>query len=171
MAEVTLMPSPHAEGAKALLDRLRALRAEIPRINNGIADGRTFSARSRVPDSFMESASVAVQVSARLGAAAGTDADRVRDAYAFALAYEAVVQELRAMARAVAHTIRAQRAQAAAGALNVYAFAARLSKQQDGAELVPYVEDMRRKLNSKRARRSTEPAPAPAVNAAPSAAV
>lgn len=173
MAETTLMPSPHAEAAKALLIKIRALRAEIPRLNGpAVMDGRRLSARAGVPDNFLESASVAVQTSPRLEQAAGVDASTVRDAFGFALSYDAVVQELRALARAVAHTIRLQRAEAAASALDVYAIARRLSAQKDGAELVPYVEDMRRKLNARRTRRTTsEPAPATPVSAAPSVAV
>ena len=170
MAEITPMPSPHAEAAKALLDKIRALRADIPRITTvGLGDDRQLNGQNGVPDSFIESASVAIQVSPRLEQVAGADASTLRDAFGFALAYEAVVQELRALARVMAHTIRSQRAEAAASARDVYAIARRLSGQRDGAELVPYVDDMRRKLNARRTRRTTsEPGPATPLSTAPS---
>ena len=164
------MPSPHAEGAKALLEKIRALRAEIPRLLVPATgdDPRNFKGPSGVPDAFMESASVAVQTWPRLEQAAGIDASTLRDAFGFAISYDAVVNELRALTRMVAHSLRVQRAEAAASALDVYAIARRMSKRKDGAELRPHVEDMGKKLTRNRVRR-TKSEPAPAPPAAPTA--
>lgn len=170
MSERTLLPSPHAEGARNLIEKIRALRAEIPRLTLILAedDGRRLSARTGVPDSVLESASVAIQTSPRLESVAGMDAATLRDSYGFAIAYDPVVVELLSLARTVAHSIRLERAQAAAAALDVYAVAQRLSRQKDGAELLPHVEDMRRKLNKNRTRKSnSNPDPAPALASAP----
>jgi hypothetical protein len=172
MSDNTLLPSPHAEGAHALLEKIRALRAELPRLTTILAedDGRRLSARAGVPDSALESASVAIQASPRLETVAGIDAATLRDSYGFAISYDAAVVELEALARTFAHSIRVQRARAAAIALDVYAVAQRLSRQTDGAELIPYVEDMRKKFNKNRTRKSTsnpDPAPALALVSAP----
>ena len=170
MAEITLMPSPHAVGAKALIDKIRALGAEIPRFAGpSTVDGRRLSTLLGTSDAFLESAGAAVQKSVRLEQAAGTDASTLRDSYGYAISYDAVVLELLSLARDVASSIRVQRAEAAASALDVYYMARRISKQKDGAELRPHVEDMRRKLTRRRARKLTaEPAPAPPATAAPS---
>lgn len=172
MSEMNLLPSPHAEGAKVLLDKIRALRAEIPRlVLDAPVDGRTLSARASIPDAFLEAASVAVQMLPRLEQAAETDAATVRDSYGFAISYDAVVQELMSLARLLASSIRLQRAEAAQSALDVYAFARRLSRKKGGAEFLPYVLDMSKKLNKRPRKANSNPAPAPVVLAAPPAKV
>jgi hypothetical protein len=156
-------PSPHAEAAKALIDKIRDLRDEIPRFTTeGLGDQRAMNGGS-VPEKFVESTSAAIQQSARLEQAAGADATTVRDAWAYALAYEPVVQELLAMAKFLAHSIRLQRKEAGFCALDVYSIAKRLARREDGSELRPFVEDMRIKLGKKRASRKTtsDPVPAP----------
>jgi hypothetical protein len=170
MSDKNLMPSPHAEGARILVEKIRALRAEIPRLVTILAedDARRLSARAGVPDSVLESASVAVEASPRLEGVIGVDATTLRDSYGFAISYDAVVTELESLTRTVAHSIRVERAQAAAAALDIYAVARRLSRQKGGAELLPHVEDMRRKLNKGRSRKSnSNPDPAPALPSAP----
>lgn len=169
----TPLPSPHAEGAKALLDKLRAFRTEIPRfVPDNPDEVRRLTAKASVPDVFLESASVAIQLSPRLEQAAGpAEASTLRDAFGYAISYDAVVQELFSLARSMRHTIRVARAEAGASALDVYAVAQRLSMQKDGAELRPHVEDMRRKLAKRKRRTNGEPAPAPVANATPSPVV
>jgi hypothetical protein len=172
MATETPKPSPHAEAAKVILDKLRALRAEIPRfVPHDRGAARQLAQKAAVPDAALESASVVIQVSPRLEMASGTDAATLRDAFGYALAYEAVVQELHAFMRSMRHTIRVARAEAGASALDVYAIARRFSLQKDGAELRPHVEDMRRKLKKRTRRTVGEPAPAPDSNAATSPVV
>ena len=163
------MPSPHAEAAKALLEKIRALRAEIPRFVPEVQEEtRLLVQKSLVPDPFMESASVSIQTFERLEQASGTDAATLRDAFGFALAYDPVVREVFDLARSMAHTIRVQRATAGESALDIYAFAQRLSKRKDGVELRPFVEDMRQKLKkAKRTRRANStPTPAPVESTA-----
>lgn len=169
MATTTPLPSPHAEAAKNILDKLRAFRAEIPRfVPDDPEQVRRLARQASVPDAFLEAASVAMQLTPRLEQAGAADAATLRDAFGYALAYDAVVQELYALARSMRHTIRVARAEAGASALDVYAIAQRFSLQRDGAELRPHVEDMRRKLNKRPRRTIEEPAPAPDANAAPS---
>ena len=161
--------SPHAEAAKALIEKIRALRDEIPRLTTeGLGDNRAMNGGA-VPEKFVESASAAVQKSIRLEQAGGADATTLRDAWAYAISYDPVVQELVATARFLAHSIRLQRNAAAMCALDVYLLAKRISERKDGAELKPFVDDMRRKLNKSGRSRKTNSGPVPATSPVPSA--
>jgi hypothetical protein len=170
MAEEVIVPGPHAEGAKALLADIRALYAKMPRlVAEGPEEAQKLASAASVPDAFMESAGAAVDRSKRLEGAVAMDAATLRDTYGFALTYDAVVTEAYAFARAVEHTLRVQRATAGISALDIYAVAQRLAKRKNGAEFVPHVEDMRRKLKRGGRKRKTtsEPAPVPAATSAP----
>ncbi|HEV7239175.1 MAG TPA: hypothetical protein VGQ36_08030 [Thermoanaerobaculia bacterium] len=162
LTKTSIAPSPHAEAAKVLIDKIRALRDEIPRFTTeGLGDARSQNGTA-VPEKFMESASAAVQSSTRLEQAGGADATTLRDAYAYAISYDPVVEELFALAKFMAHSIRLQRKEAGVCALDVYSLAKRLCKRKDGAELKPFVDDMRNKLGKKRQRKaSSDPVPAP----------
>jgi hypothetical protein len=163
----TAAPSPHTEAAKAFIEKIRAMGGEFPRFTlDGLGDGRAQNGTA-VPEKFVESASVAVQKSFRLEQAGGADATTLRDAYAYAIAFEPVVQELLALAKFLAHSIRVQRNAAGLCALDVYSLAKRLSKRKDGAELKPFVDDMRVKLgkrSSRKAEPDTEPVPVPVTD-------
>lgn len=170
MLQKALTPSPHAEAAKAIIEKIRALRAEIPRFTTEGADEARARNGQSVPEKFMESASAAVQSSIRLETAGGADATTLRDAYAYAIAFDPVVAELVALTRFVVNTIRVQRTEAGVCALDVYALAKRLAKRRDGAELTPFVDDMARKLGKKATRKTNSdpvPAPAPVLPAPP----
>ena len=153
LTKSTVPPSPHAEGARVLIEKIRALRAEIPHFTTELVDGRALTG-GVVPDRFLEATSAAIQNIERLEQAAGSDATTLRDAYAYALAYDPVVQELEALAQFVAHSVRVQRNAAGAVALDVYSAAKQLSKRKDFAELIPYVDDMRDKLKKSRVRKA-----------------
>jgi len=169
MSEEVIVSGPHVEGAKALLAEIRALYAKIPRFVAEVPnEPQKLASAASVSDAFVESAGASIDRSKRLETAAATDAASLRDSFGFALAYDSIVVEAYAFARAVAHTIRVQRATAGSSALDIYAIAQRLAKRKDGAELVPHVEDMRRKLKRGRKRKTTsEPAPVPAATKAP----
>jgi len=161
----------HTEAAKALTEKIRALRADVPRfVHDFPEERRKLVQKYTLPEGFLESAGVSLQTFERLEAASGTEAAKLRDAFSYALAYDAVVKEAFAFARSVAFTIRVQLADAGASALDIYAIARRLSKRKDGAELIPFVEDMQKKL-AKRGRprkKNSKPAPEPVVPATPS---
>jgi hypothetical protein len=162
LIKATTASSAHAEAAKAFIDKVRSLREEIPHFTTeGLGDGRSDTG-GIVPEKFMESASAAVQNSIRLEQAGGADAATLRDAYAYAIAYDQVVEEILALAKFVAHTVRLQRNAAGYCALDVYNLAKRLSTRKDGGELIPFVEDMGSKLKKGRARKAkstTAPVP------------
>ena len=164
MKTINPAPSPHAEAAKVLIDKIRSLREEIPRfVPEEKSLTRLLARRGRMPEAGLELASAALQQSPRLEIAAGSDAASLRDSFAFAIAYMSVVRELLVLARSVAHTIRQERARAGASALDIYAIARRLSRQPDGVEFAPFVEDMARLLKSKQTRKTnstSDPAPA-----------
>jgi len=108
-----------------------------------------------------------MQKSPLLEGASGTNTATMRDASAFAMAYELVLPEAEALMRLVAHTIRAAKSAAGASALDVYAIAQRLAKRKDGAELVPHVFDMRHELKRGRRKATLTPAPDKSVKPAP----
>ena len=161
LTKATTAPSAHTESARILIEKIRALRLEIPRLTTELTDGRELNG-GVVPEKFLESTSVAVQNNVRLEQAAGTDATSLRDAYAYALAYDPVVQELLALAQFVAHSVRIQRNAAGICALDVYNTSKRLSRRKDFAELKPFVEDMRDKLRKGRARKASSDLVTPA---------
>jgi len=168
MADEVVVPNPHAESAKALAEKVRALIAEIPRLTPpGPNDARRLASAASVSEEFLESARAVMQKSTLLEGASRTNAVTMRDASAFAMAYEVVLPEAEALLRLLAHTIRAAKASAGESALDVYAIAQRLAKRKDGAELVPHVMDMQRKLKRGRRKATLVPAPDKSVKPAP----
>ena len=164
MKTLNPVPMPYADAAKVLIDKIRSLRDDIPRFTEQ-PDGRRpqFGAKTRLTDESLEAASAAVGRSSRLEVAAGTDAPTLRDSYAYVLAYREVARELAAMTRAVEHTLRVEQARAGASALDIYAIARRLAKHDDGAELVPFVEAMRKSLKNKQPRKKKSDSDSAAV--------
>jgi hypothetical protein len=156
--EVT--PSPLTTEATAFIEQIRALRVAIPRLTpEGPRDSKALAPRAAVDEEFIEAAGAAMQASDLLDGSSPTTADALRDAMAFALAYQGALTEGKAFVRALAHTLRVAKATAGGHALNIYALAQRLVKDQNGAELVPHVENMRRKLKNGRRKAISEPAP------------
>lgn len=163
LMKVTAAPSAHTESARIFIEKVLALRNDISRFTiEGLGDGRSNTA-GLVPDKFVESASAAMLSNPRL-ALPSADAATLRDAYAYALAHDAAVQELKALTQFLEHTIRVQRNAAGLVALDVYNNAKRLARRRDGAELRPFVDDMREKLGKKGRPRKTDSAPVPATD-------
>jgi hypothetical protein len=108
-----------------------------------------------------------MEASDLLDGSSPTTAEALRDAVAFVLAYQAALTESQAFVRALAHTLRAAKATAGKHALDIYALAQRLAKGENGAELVPHVENMRRKLKNGRRKATSQPAPDPSVKTTP----
>src|SRR5689334_11067238 len=106
LIKATTAPSPHVEAAQALIDKIRAMRNDIPRFAiDGLADGRSQTA-GLVPDRFIESASSALENHPVLVRQERPDGPSMRDAYAYAMAYDPVVQELKALTQFLEHSIR-----------------------------------------------------------------
>jgi hypothetical protein len=61
MEEEVIVLSPHVEGAKALVEKLRALRAEIPRFTpEGPGDAKALATKASLSEQFLEAASVSI---------------------------------------------------------------------------------------------------------------
>jgi hypothetical protein len=170
MKTINPAASPYADAAKVLIDKIHALRDEIPRFTPKVDGQRVaIGVSGRLGDDALETTSVVLARSRRLEVAAGTDAATLRDSYAYVLAYRQVAKELAAMAKAMQHSLTVERALAGASALDIYAIARRLVKYEDGAELLPFVEDMRKSLKTKQPRKTNSSSDsAPAVTPAPS---
>jgi hypothetical protein len=162
--------SPHAEAARVLLEKIRALQSEFPRVAPiEPKKTRRLVSQARLPEEGIEAATVEIERSPRLATAASADAPSLRDSYGYALAFGPVIKEMLAVARTGMHTIRVERARAGAAALDIYAIATRLSKQEDGAEFLPFVETIRQMLKHKKGRKTnSSPDSAPLVPSAPS---
>jgi hypothetical protein len=59
MLKAATAPSPHTEAAKALIDKIRALRAEIPRFTTDGSEDSRINNGALVPEKFIESTSAA----------------------------------------------------------------------------------------------------------------
>jgi hypothetical protein len=163
-----ITPSAHASESRAFVGQIRTLREGIPRLTpEGRRDARALAGRAAVDQEFIEAAGTAMRASDLLDGSSPTTADALRDAVAFVLAYQAALTEAKAFVRALTHTLRTTKAMAAGHALDIYALAQRLAKGKNGAELLPHVENMRRKLKSGRRKATAVPAPDPSVNTAP----
>jgi hypothetical protein len=163
-----ITPSPHAVESTAFVGRIRTLTEEIPRLKpEGPGAAKALASRAGVTQEFIEAAGAAMQASDLLDGSSPTTAEALRDAVAFVLAYQAALTEAQAFLRALTHTLRAAKATAGGHALDIYALAQRLAKSENGAELVPHVENMRRKLKAGRRKATAVPAADPPVKTAP----
>jgi hypothetical protein len=163
-----ITPSPHTAESKTFVGKIRTLREEIPRLTpEEPGDAKALAPRASVDHEFIEAAGTAMEASDLLDGSSPTTADALRDSMAFAQAYEAALTEGKALVRALTHTLRAAKAKAGGHALDIYALAQRLAKSENGAELVPHVENMRRKLKTGRRKATSQPAPDLSVKATP----
>jgi hypothetical protein len=158
--------SPYEALSKKMIDGIRVLRADIPRfVAEEPGEAQALAPLASVNEAFIESASASIPKSLVLENA--PDAATLRDSVAFVMAYEAALTEAQGFTRAIEHTLRVAKATAGKSALDIYAFAQRLAKRKDGAELVPHVADMQRKLKRGRRKATSEPAPDKSVKPAP----
>ena len=171
MAEQTVITNnQHVEAAKALIEKIRALQKEFPRFVAEIsaAEAASIKKQALITPAGVEAASVAIQSSPMLEEAIGASAATVRDASSYALAFDEVVQELRAFTRSAALSVRLQRATAGSAALDVLAVARRLAKRKNGAFLRSHVENMERKIVRRARKTNSTPVPAPTDSQTPS---
>ena len=170
----SLEPLSHVQAAGALLDKIGTIKTEVPRFTPGShRDAQRLGRVASIPDAALEAVSTMVERNERLQQVGGKTAETMRDAIALALAYEPVVQQLFAVGYALAHTIRVARAEAGYCARDVYVMASRYSTRPDGVELIPFVEDLKKKLSRGRKRKAdgVPPATTPADPATPATPV
>ncbi len=160
---VTNAPASHSDAAQALVGDVRSMRARIPDlvIRDSPSATRKLVSVATVPPQFIELTAVAVTNSDTLVRKGGPDAARIRDLMSYAEAYGPLADELEALAQFVRHSVVTARYKAGSAALTTYAFAQRLAKLPETADLAPHVADMSRALGKRGRNGKSKPAPAP----------
>ena len=153
----------HTATVQQRIDEIRAMRQKIPNftIPESKRAKRAIASVAALPPAFIERAAVAITNSASLVRAGATDPDRIRDLMSYSDAYEALADELEAMASFVRHSVATARNEAGREALMTYAVAQRLAKLPATADLAPYVADMRIALGKHTRKTKAQPAPTP----------
>ncbi|HYI07635.1 MAG TPA: hypothetical protein VEK57_01070 [Thermoanaerobaculia bacterium] len=167
-------PVLHAAAAQEILDTIDTIKTAVPGfIPASHREAKRLGRIAATPEVAVEAVSALVQRNERMQMIAGKSAEVMRNAMALALAYEPVVQQLFAVGYALAHTIRAARAEAGYCARDVYVMATRFSTRPEGIELVPFVEDLKKKLSRGRKQKAdgVPPATTPADPATPATPV
>ena len=150
--------SEHFDRASALVDKIRALRDEIPRFVSDLSEEELKRAyrNALVPPEAVESASVAIDANPGLENLLGTNGTKMRDAAQFALAFESVAHELRVLARGAELTVLVQKAAAGSATIDLLVIGRRLMRQKDGSGLGRHVEEIGRKVKKTRARKKKD---------------
>ena len=152
----------HTEAAKALIEKIQALRDSIPNlaIPESSAAGRRLAGTAGLSHDFVEMTVAATENNSHVAVEGSMDAAQMRDLVTFAEAYEPAVAEAEALMRFLKHTVKAAKSKAGVQALLTYAVTQRLAKQPATAYLRPVAEAMRQKLG-RRGRTKAQPQPAP----------
>lgn len=160
---VASSPASHSAAASAVLEKIRALRGDIPGFTQpqSRAASQKLMPNASLPDEMLETVSVAIGSSPSLKSASDVEPESVRDTIRFSAAYGAIADEAEAFARAVRHTINVRRAATAQACLVVYDLAKGLARKPEGADLVPYIQDIRKTIKRGGRRRTVRPAPKP----------
>lgn len=170
MANETTVNVSHTEAAQGTIEKIRALRQEIPNlvIPQPKQDGRQLASAASVPPQFVEMSASAMTNSSALVNGASETPDAVRDLINYAEAYTVVAEEAEALGKVVRHSVAVAKNKAGRHALNAYAQARRLAKQPETAELKPVADALRRTLGRKGKKSKAQPQPAPTTPEPPS---
>jgi hypothetical protein len=154
----------YLDAAQAMIKQTRAMRQQVPKlvIPTSKGEGSRLSNAASVPPEFVVLTAVSVTNSASLVRAGALGPEQTRDLMSYASAFDPVADELEALALFIRHSTLTARNRAGSEALTTYAIAKVLAKRPDTADLVPYVEDMRRALGRTR-KSKPKPAPSPAT--------
>jgi len=149
--------------AQERVDEIRAMREKIPNfvIPSSKDERKRLAVAASVPPQFVEQVAMTIKNSDKLVAAGAADSDRIRDLMNYADAYDAVADELEAMAGFVRHSVVVAKNAAGSYALTTYALAQRLAKRPETADLAPHVANMRSALGKKGRKAKAQPAPTP----------
>ena len=172
MSDTTTTTSvSHTQEAQAMIEKIRALRQEIPNIvvPTSKMDNRKLAIAGRVPPQFVEMAAAAVTNSPELARVQSPEPDAIRDLVSYGEAYTVVAEEFEATALLLRHSIAAAKNKAGRYALDTYAAAQRLAKQPETASLAPVVDSLRRTLNLKATKAKEQPAQQPPASPTPAA--
>jgi hypothetical protein len=157
----------HTATVQERINDIRAMRLKIPNftIPESKRAKRQIATIASLPPAFIERAAVAISNSASLVRAGATDPERIRDLMSYADAYDALADELEAMASFVRHSTATARNEAGREALTTYAAAQRLAKLPATADLAPHVADMRSALGKRGRKTKATPTPSPTAPA------
>src|SRR5213082_2513124 len=160
-AAITAAPTNHTDGAQALIERVRAMREEVPNFvfPTSKAEHQRLSRAASVPPDFVELTAVAVTNSKALVRGGGADPAATRDQMSMGDAFLPVADEAEALAFFIRHSATAAKNKAGSDALTTFELARRLAKRPETADLAPHVADMHRALNKGRKQRSKKAAP------------
>jgi hypothetical protein len=143
-----------------MVEQARAMRQQVPYLvfPTSRGEAQRLSNAASVPPEFVELSAVSVTNSTALVRGGALDPGETRDLVRFADAFDPVADELEALAQFIRHSTLAARNKAGSEALTTFALAKRLAKRPENAELLPFVEAMRRALGRTRKGKS-QPAP------------
>ena len=171
-APATGAPTSHTTAAQSLIERIRAMREEVPNFvfPTSKDERKRLSRAASVPPEFVELTAVAVTNSKALVRGGGADPAQTRNQMNMGDAFLPVADELEALALFIRHSAMAAKNKAGSDALTTYELAKRLAKHPETADLAPHVADMRRALNrgrAKAAKSKTAPTPTPSPTQPP----
>jgi len=158
----------HTEAVKALIEKVRALQAEIPNLvpRSTPDETRRMNSAASVPPQFVELAAAAVENTPVLALTGSDEPGVVRDLVHYGEAYTVLAEELESLARTLRNSVATAKNRAGRFALNTYALSARLAQQPENADtLLPIADALRRTLGrtgigAKKVQADTPPAPA-----------
>jgi hypothetical protein len=169
MTTIPDVPGPKREPANKFtpdaqerMTRLRTMAAEFP----DEADPKAALTQAEIrlaratSVAALENAAVLIEAAPEVGGAVAADAEVLRDAIAFELAYGGVRDEARALARHVDLAILRRKLKAAKSARGLYRVARGFITVPAGDAVRPHVAEMKRSLRTRR-RRKTAPATEP----------
>jgi hypothetical protein len=139
----------HAATAQLRLQEVRHMREVIPyfTIPELPTETKRMANAASVPADFVELTTVAIaNHQAALWRADALTPEQIRELVSYANSYGPLADEFEALAHFIRHSVRAARYKVGSEALTTYAFAQRLAKRPQSAELAPHVDDMRRAL-------------------------
>jgi predicted phage tail protein len=145
--EHPLTPVSFSAAAGVLLEKIRALHADVPNFKQPMSksEQQRLISNAGVDDDFLDGAAVMLESSPALRSVSGVEPESLRETVRFAAAYIAVVDELAAFSRAVAHTILVRRDASGKDARAIYDLAKALSRKPEGASLLPHIAQMKKK--------------------------
>jgi hypothetical protein len=136
--------------AAQLKTAIGAVMAEIPEFDLGHDEStRSVSAHQSIPTAFIGTVSASVDPK-QVGKNVFDPAD-AQNVLQFVEAFRPLVDDAAALASSLDHTVKAQYARVAAGALNAYAIMKRLARKGDAAVKL-HVQNMQRDLGRTRVR-------------------
>ena len=163
----------HNEAVQAFIQKVRALRQEIPNLvlRSTPDETKRLNSAASVPPEFIHLAASAVENTPLLALNGSEDPNVARDLVSYAQAYTALAEEVEALGKTLRNSIATAKNRAGRFALNAYAISARLATQPENADtLLPIAESLRRTLGragvggGKKSQPEPAPEPTPATD-------